>query len=216
MGGGVAEWYRSTSWNPDSFEEHLARARPSRRPQYLRVQGLTFLETGKSELQAVAIELLERLYADESENAPFEYPTAPEFLGQAYEAAGDFERAAALYLEAIDRQRGARHRGNPEFRLGAMVVRETLSAHYRHTLEVLTDPALDRHTSLDWHRFERARCVAFLAERLGQTATARASAAQALELATRTKPQFPRHPRVGVIQTDETLLNALRRIASDN
>ena len=176
---------------------------------------MTFLETGRPELRPVAIELLERVYSDESEEAAFERPTAPEFLGQAYEAAGDFERAATLYLEATERQRTANHRGSPEFRFGAMVVREKLSGYYRRAFEILTDPALDAHAWFDWHRFERAKSVAFLAERLGEPAIARESAMDALSLATtRTRPQFARHPTVGLIETDTATLKALRRIAS--
>ena len=211
----MGDWFRSESWDRESFELRLARARPHSRPQYLRIQGLTFLETGRLELRPVAIELLERVYSDESEEADFERPTAPEFLGQAYEAAGDFERAAALYLEAIERQRAANHRGSPEFRFGAMVVREKLSGLYRRAFEILTDPALDSHAWFDWHRFERAKCTAFLAERLGEQTIARDSAAHALALAAIcSRPQFPRHPTVGLIDTDKPTLKALRRIAS--
>lgn len=213
----MADWFRSDSWERDSFEERLARARPRSRPQYLRIQGLTFLETGRPELLPVAIELLERVYSDESDDAAFERPTAPEFLGQAYEAAGDFERAATLYLEAMERQRAGDHRGSAEFRFGAMVVREKLSGYYRGAFEILTDPAVDAHAWFDWHCFERAKCVAFLAERLGEPTIARESAVHALTLAsTRRLPQFARHPTVGLIETDKATLKALRRIASSN
>lgn len=213
----MGDWFRSETWDRESFEQRLARARPQSRPQYLRIQGLTFLETGQPELQPIAIALLERVYSDESEEAAFERPTAPEFLGKAYEAVGSFERAAALYLEAIERQRGANHHGNPEFRLGAMVVREKLSGYYEKAFEILTDPALDSHAVLDWHRFERAKYIAFLADRLGKQAIARDSAAHALSLAaTRTRPQFPRHPTVGRIETDKATLKALRHITASS
>ena len=213
----MPDWFRSESWDRESFEQRLARARPHSRPQYLKIQGLTFLESGRPELQPIAIELLERVYADESEEAAFERPTAPEYLGQAYEAAEDFQRAASLYLEAIERQRAGNQKGTPELRLGAMVVRERLSSYYRTAFEILTDPALDSDAWFDSQRFERAKCVAFLAELLGEQAIARESAADALSIATaRTGPQFRRHPTVGLIVTDKATLKALSRIGSSN
>jgi hypothetical protein len=211
----MSEWYRSVTWDAEAFEARLRRARPASRPQYLCIQGLTLVETGDPARIAIGVQLLRRLYEDKSEDARFEWSTAPEYLADAYVAAGEVDVAPSLYVEACERQQRSNFRGLPEFKLGALVLDHRLDAHYRTALDLLVESGRQGSWYLDWHKFEQARLVAQLAERLKDKETARAAAREALDLArTRTAPEFPRHRDVGLIATDEVTLDALRTIAA--
>jgi len=210
----VAEdWFRSRDWRPDEFERRLARARPSNRPQYLRIQALTLLESGRADDRRAAIELLERLMS--LPDPELEANTAPEHLGTAYAADGDFERAANLFAEATRRQTERPNvLGLAPFRLADLVLRERLAARYQSTLDLLVRDDFP-WGGMNWHRFERAKSIAFLSHRLRYFDQARAAASEALRLATsETRPEFPRHPTVGLVETDVGTLQELKQVAS--
>lgn len=206
------EWYRSRTWNPDEFERRLSRARPYSRPQYVRIQGLTLLESGGRENRRAAIELFERLMA--WPDADFEANIAPEYLADAYAADGQHERAADLYAEAVARQAAKPNvRGLAPFRLADVVLRYRLTDRYRPTLNLFTCPDFD-WGGMNWHRFERAKAIALLADRLDEPDLAREAASEAVRLAeSETAPEFPRHPTVGLIGADEKTLTTLKQIA---
>jgi hypothetical protein len=68
---------------------------------------------------------------------------------------------------------------------------------------------------MNWHRFERAKSIALFADRVGNRALARLAASEAISLAeTRRAPEFSRHPTVGLIETDDATLAALRNLAA--
>jgi hypothetical protein len=209
----VGDWFRSERWDREEFERRLARARPHNRPQYLKIQALTFLDTGDPELRRVAIGLLLRVYRDQSGAAAFERPVIPKYLADAYDAEGEPERAVSLYFEAIELQKTSTQVGNPRLKLAALVLRRQLNDQYRRAFEILTDPEWDRRSFLDSAHFEYAKNVAFLAARLNDQPAAASFAAEALHLAaTRTRPEFPRHPTVGLIRAVDSTLAALRQL----
>jgi tetratricopeptide (TPR) repeat protein len=203
------DWYRGPDWDAQSFEQRLARARPQNRPQYLRIKAVELLEAGGIERRRVAIDLLTRLYAMSDEA---EYGTTPEFLGNAYEADGQHDRAAQLYLEAIERQRASFAKGRPALALANMALRQEMSEYYQAAFTVLANLEFEV-APFDADRFDHAGSLALLADRLGNSALTAKYAEHALDLAaTRTKPEYPRHPDVGLIDVDDETLAALRRL----
>jgi hypothetical protein len=178
----------------------------------MRVKALTLLEGSKDD-QLIAIDLLRRLVAEYGDD-PVDGPTAPEYLGRSYELVGRPAQAATWYEVAVDRQRNSNVYGLAPFRLADVVVRAQLSEHYERTLAILQSEPFP-WLGMNWHAFERAKSIAFLAHRLGDSAEARRAADEALDLAmNRTKPEFPRHPTVGLIEADDPTLAELRSLAT--
>jgi tetratricopeptide (TPR) repeat protein len=203
------DWYRGPDWDPQSFERRLARARPQNRPQFLRIKAVELLEAGGSDRRRVAINLLTRLYAMDDEA---EYGTTPEFLGAAYEADGQHDRAAQLYLEAIERQQTSLARGRPALALANIALRQGMNEYYEAAFAVLANLEFEV-APFDAARFDHASSLALLADRLGNSRLAAKYAEHALDLlATRTRPEYPRHPDVGLIDADDETLAALRRL----
>ena len=69
------DWFRRTSWtdsDQQDFEQRLARARLHKRPQYLRIQAVSLVQTGEPDLIQAAQSLIDRFlreYADDLETA---------------------------------------------------------------------------------------------------------------------------------------------------
>jgi tetratricopeptide (TPR) repeat protein len=99
------DWFRKTGWSPDDerdFRAHLRRARPSNRPQYLRVQAVHLLDNG---LPDAALCLLDEFLAGPDDL----FLTLGHALrGRALTDLGRLDEAFGAYRAAIEAQRQRR------------------------------------------------------------------------------------------------------------
>lgn len=93
----MSDWYRKTTWTKDDEEDFFQRLRRSReynKPQYLRIQAVTLIETLQLELLEVAEVLLNKVLDD--------YPENNLDRGHAFYSLGDIYRLNKSYVKAID------------------------------------------------------------------------------------------------------------------
>ena len=99
------DWFRSSDWDDPArelFEEKLSRARSWNAPQYLRIQGLTLLESGNVE---PGRQLLLRLIT--------EYPHETSEVWLAHESLGESYRRESRARDAERHYRAAMSLGEP-------------------------------------------------------------------------------------------------------
>lgn len=98
------DWYRKQSWtesDQEDFNARLKRARKDNQAQYLKIQAIEFLETGKTELLNVAEQLLIK-YFDEHPDDTFNRSSSLHIMGKIYEQRKDFEAAINYFKQAVD------------------------------------------------------------------------------------------------------------------
>ena len=101
------DWFRSPRWDAacrEDFEVRLRRARPTNRPQYLRIKALA-LETENPGAAEGLFERVIREYPD-STDAVF----AVERVGDLQRSSGDLVQAEATYRSLLARKTGCHHR----------------------------------------------------------------------------------------------------------
>jgi len=100
----MADWYRNTTWTKD-YEEYffqkLKRAREYCRPQYLRIQAITLIDTQEDDLLEVAEILLNKILKDYPENK-LDRSSTFHSLGNIYKLRQDYIKAISYYNEALD------------------------------------------------------------------------------------------------------------------
>jgi|SRR5690606_4081334 len=98
------EWYRKKSWTASDQEEFynkLSRARKDNRAQYLKIQAIELMQTGKSGLLDVAEDLLNQLLAEYPDDE-FNKSAYLHTLGKIYQLRKDSETALKYYHQAVD------------------------------------------------------------------------------------------------------------------
>ena len=208
----AGDWYRRTDWSPEAqseFERRLARARAESRPQYLRIQAVSLWEAGVHPEAANA--LLRRVLDDYDDD--FDKPLATELLGRIAASAGRLDEAEHWYRALLSKWPSLeRTTEGAEVGLADVLSRRGTAAADQEALRLL-DSFLERdamqwkNLMFLWH-LTRLR----IAERRGESEVSVMNARAALELAG-SDPQFPRHPGVGVVTSDDLTLQRLRRLA---
>ena len=214
------DWFRRTAWASNDrldFEARLSRARRHNRAQYLRIQAAHLEGTGKPELIAEALGLLERMlrdYPDRIERAPAH--------SQRARCLAQLGRVA----EALDAYRAAlaQEREFPNVITNAWLDFGWLAL----TKGLLESRAAEVDAILREREGGRSSCVfpaheymlhtlrALLAALHGSEDAARAHARQALTAARAARSRFARHPHVGLVHTpDERILQRLRALAGE-
>jgi tetratricopeptide (TPR) repeat protein len=216
---GVVErdWFRAPTWTTeasDSFEQRLRRARAGNRPQYLRVQAVTLLESESADAhdRQAAIALLHRLLDQYPDN--WQVSTAHELLGEAYRASGDLDRAEQhlrCCLETSPSDRSGTT-GLPDLTLAELLVERGTPAGLGEAAALLDAADLSERLAFHTHVFRFYLARARLAHRVGDDRQ-RDYAARALGVAAIADPQLPRHPDVGLVRADAATLAELQRLA---
>jgi predicted Zn-dependent protease len=206
------EWYRSDAWHETAradFEARLARARPHNRPQYLRIKGERLRAVGDVDAARV---LLERS-ADHPDAYLFETVAAWESLAQIAAERGDQTTAETLYRRILAQQPSlSGTTGSVEISLAELLL-DTGRVELLDEALALLDTWINRPgLKFDSQLFRWHLDLIRVAEATGEQQTVRRAAATALALAER-GPQLPRHPDVGLVQTDKATLKRLRKLA---
>ncbi len=207
------EWYRDPRWDQrieDEFERRLSRARADNRPQYLRVKALTLLEEGGGKERSAARDLLQRVIDDYP--GSLDVVIAHEGLGEFYEKVGAFEEAEAHYRAALHLSLEGYVQGDAHLRLPELLIRTGQVQKLADAEAILATIDLERDLAFRSQRFRYAVCRARLAVVRDDAEEASNYAAAALQEAATDTPDFPRHPDVGHVDADESLLRELRQL----
>lgn len=208
-------WFRSADWSPEArelFEAKLKRARASK-PQYLRIKALALLTSGDVTRIEAAIELLSRYIADHSDQT-WELPLVLHHLADAHSALGNRDEAEAFYRAstALQEDRGST---GAELKLAEFLITKADASSLNEAEQVLDRIANGRDLRLlfnsDWFRYHLA--MARIAIRTDRAQLAVEHAQNALARAANRKPDFPRHPTLGLVRTDDATRDELTGIA---
>ena len=207
------EWFRSSEWDvraQEQFEERLRRASSSYRPQYLRVKALALMDHGGYAEARGARELLDRLI--ETFPGSGDVVMAHEHLGELDAREGHRSAAEAHFRAAMRLSPERNTRGDAELRLPELLIEDDTDESRWEARQVLD---AIRHGSLVFasQRFRFAVARARLAHAEGDDAEARRYAQTALEEAGRDAPDFPRHPTVGLVTADKTVIDQMQKLA---
>ena len=202
------DWFRSPGWTAldrEDFETRLKRARPTSRPQYLRIKALSIEE----ETPEGAEELFRRVIADYAEHWP-ELAFAHERLGDLRIRAGDDRTAEDHYRLALATSPTlSGTTGEVHLKLGELLLdRNGPTDEVYAMLDAAT-----RHMTLNKSVFRWHVLAAKAGRASGDRTTAAASAVIALELLD-APPQFSRHPNVGLAEADQHVISMLRELAA--
>lgn len=208
------DWYRSPSWNPedrDHFEAKLARARPTSRAQYLRIQGVTLAEASDKRTRDLAGDLLERVIREYRDDE-FQVALAHADLGRWHRAAQRDEAAIRHYRTAVGKEAKI---GNvdtgADLALAELLVKDESSP--RAEIRALLDRARENGLAFKSQRWRWLATDARLAASTGDAGGAAQSAREALQLLEVKEPDFPRHADLGHIDADRRTVKQLRQLA---
>jgi predicted Zn-dependent protease len=206
------EWYRGPRWDRDDraeFERRLSRARDYNRPQYLRIKALALWQAGKLD---EACDLLLRVTAEYAE--AIDAPSATEMLGDIARQQGRTADAESFYRSVLKNWPSlSSTTWMVEVSLAELLIDRGGESAYTEALQLL-DSRLARGLMFNSDLFRWNVALARVAVSLGDVETQRQAARTALSLADR-GPQLPRHPTVGLVNTDKPTLTWLRRLATD-
>jgi hypothetical protein len=211
----VAEdWFRSPDWDvgaQEQFEERLRRASSSHRSQYLRIKALALMDQGGNAEARGARELLVRVI--ETYPGSLDVVMAHEHLGELDAREGHRSAAEAHFRVAV-RLAGERNtRGDAALRLPELLIEDDTEESRREAHEVLD--AIPPHSLVfASQRFRFAVARARLAYAEGDNAEARRYAESALMEAGRDAPDFPRHPTVGLVRAETTVIDEMEKLAA--
>ncbi len=202
------DWFRGPDWTPaaqEEFERRLQRARPTSRPQYLRIKGLGLVEGGNVE---GARELWARVLQD-PESSSLDQVATTEHLADSYNSS-DPERAAELFRRAIElNPRHSGTSGTEHIKLAQLLIDSGGKEKLEEAATLLSWWAENARSPFPSDHFAWHLARAKLAQALGDRESAKGSALRALELAS-SKPPFSRHPTVGLVHTDAKTLKWLK------
>jgi tetratricopeptide (TPR) repeat protein len=194
------------------FEAKLARTRSGfNRAQYLRIQGLTLVETGDRRRVEAGRQLLQRVI-DEHPNEPLEVAGAHYALAQSFVRDGLHDEAMGRLRTCLALEAGANFKHGSELLLAEALIERDSESAFEEAWDLLNAWAEEAVFNSDFWRIEVAR--ARLLARAGDRAKASTHARNALELFERDEPTFSRHPTVGRIHADKATVREMRRLAN--
>jgi tetratricopeptide (TPR) repeat protein len=212
-GSGVADWFRDPSWDEVTqaeFERRLQRARPSNRPQYLRIKGLAVAAGGRTD---DAEQIYQRVLDEYPES--LDAASAREHLGDLARLQGRLSQAEEHYRTLL-----AAHptlnatTGLAELSLAEVLI-EAGDGDSQGEAGALLTAVSERPSGLLFNdsRFRWLVARSFLAAVLDDLAVQQEMARQALELLG-AGPTFARHPTVGVAHANVVTVGWLTAASS--
>ena len=211
----MPQWFRCTEWNEQCEAEFFARLKRARRKsQYLAIQALTLAGTGRPELAATALSLVE-LFVQEHYDSFFAsgaFSTKARALG----ILGRWEDAFQAFEDALAARRAMPHVIDDvwlDYPLA--IARRRARDRYQRALDVLNEFMGPRALVLPVQEFHYFAALALISADEGDREGTSRWAGRALAAARRQAP-FSRHPDVGLVgATDAELQIELERLAAE-
>lgn len=202
------EWFRASVWDETvaaEFELRLARARASRRPEYLRLQATQLIAATDASTRAAGRLMLERVVREFPYN--FEAKFACEQLGGSLAAEGWFAEAEKAYRRTIMmcKQSPIGYSGGsgvPELFLAEVLLRLGDRAVDAWELLEEVSPRVESQKLIRGTVYRHLLASARAANELGLP-SAVDLARQALAVADESEPAIPRHPELGRVNASD-------------
>jgi tetratricopeptide (TPR) repeat protein len=213
------EWFRLPGWTPaeqGEFEVRLKRARPHNRSQYLRIKGLTLLESPDGHIRDAGIDLLRRVL-DEYPDDWTQCASAFEHLADEHSRRGQFDQAESAYrqcLDLTDSRRGSGTSGMVRVKLSDVLVRAGKSVEAKSMfLDAEAETERSTRNIFPAAEFEFRRVGVEVALANHDEEMARLHAEAALDAAAATASGAAKHRSLGLVRTSPESLERLRQIA---
>lgn len=210
------EWFRSPAWSAEveqEFERRLGRARTYNRPQYLRIKGLVLVRTGNESERLAGRALLRRVI--DTYPHSFDVVIAHEALGESFAREGVLDQAEVHYRTALDLSQSGGMGGDAALRLPELLIERGGTDRWAEAESILDGIDPEQGLVFVSQRFRYSVARARLAEARGDDQQASEFASAALRLAAITTPDFSRHPTVGLVHADESVLEDLRNLVQE-
>jgi tetratricopeptide (TPR) repeat protein len=211
------EWYRRSTWTDEdrkNFDARLKRSRGSaNKAQYLRIQAVHLADAG---LHEAAIELLDRMIAEYPEPIQLSQAHAQKAgslaqLGRIHAALEEY-RAALL----VERQLSNRIRSQAWFDFGWLVIEHEFRNQYDEVQRVFQEFLNESALMFPVAEYRYYAVLAFLGKGKGDKESARHYADVALNAATKDHSGLARHPKVGLVGSDnDAVRDKLRLLAGE-
>ena len=212
----MPDWYRCTDWNAQSEAEFFRRLKRARRqkPQYLVIQAGTLVGTGRPEVGAAALNLIERFVQEHYEEffASGAFHTKARALlilerwEEAFQAFEDALAARRAMPNVID---------NAWLEYPLAIARRRARDRYQRALEVLNEFVSPTALVFPIQEFQYFATLALISADEGDRDGASRWARNALTATTKQTP-FPRHPDLGLVgMTDADLQIELEQLIVD-
>ena len=196
----MSDWFRCTQWNEQGeaeFFRRLKRARRQSKPQYLVLQALTLVCTGRRELAAVALSLIELFTQDHHD--PFFASKAYGVKARALVMLEQWEDALDAFEDALRARRAMPNVVDDtwlDYPL-TIALRRTRE-RYQRALDVLNEFLTPTALVFPLHEFRYFATLALISADEGDREGAARWAKNALAAAVKQAP-FARHPDVGIV-----------------
>lgn len=211
------DWFRCTTWSTEHearFIGRLARARPQSRAQYLRIQGVTLVESMDPGAVRAGERLLRQVLTDYPD-AVSEAVSVWASLGALCERRGQLDDALEMYRLGRLAEQQCTTSANATLhyaRVAVMLQKFNLAREVLPDLEGKVDKVLQQYfpdMAMQWLLIKAA-----VARWQGDTANARLLATQGLREAAKTRSGLARHPDLGLVnETHAAQLEMLRSLA---
>ena len=192
----------------DEFEERLRRASSFNRSQYLRIKALALMDHGGNTEARAARELLVRLI--ETYPGSGDVVMAHEHLGELDAREGCRSAAEAHFRAAMRLGPSGTHAAMLHSAFRNFLIEDDTDESRWEAREVL-DAIQPGSLIFASQRFRFAVAQARLAQAEGDDAEARRYAENALKEAGRGARDFPRHPTVGLVTADKTVIDEMQK-----
>jgi tetratricopeptide (TPR) repeat protein len=178
----------------------------------LRIKALALLDAGGPAKHLAARDLLLRVLREYPDS--LDVVIAHERLGELYESEGASDDAEAHYREALHLSLEGNVQGDANLRLPELLISSGQADKLADAEAVLATIDVERDLAFASQRFRYAVCRARLAAARHSPDEASDYAAEALRLASTSRPDFARHPTVGRVVAAESLIREMQRLAA--
>ena len=211
----MRDWFRCTDWNEQCETEFFRRLKRARRkPQYLAIQALTLLSTGRTELAEPALSLIalflqdhyEPLFASRAFSTKARALLLLERWEEAFQAFEDSLAATRASPGVID---------DAWLQYPLKIAQRRARDRYQRAMEVLNEFLSPTALVFPLQQFWYFATLALIAADEGDREGASRWAKNALAAAVKQAP-FTRHPTVGIVgMTDADLQVELEQLVVD-
>jgi tetratricopeptide (TPR) repeat protein len=212
----MPDWYRCTDWNEESEREFFRRLKRARhqKPQYLVLQAGVLISTGRPELAATALNLIELFV--QAHHKPGFASGAFHTKAQALLILQRWEEAFQAFEDALAARRAMPNViDNTWLEYPLTIARRRVRGRYQRALEVLNEFVSPTALVFPIQEFQYFATLALISADEGDRDAARRWASNALAATAKQAP-FSRHPDLGLVgMTDADLQIALEQLVVD-